>query len=187
MLTRSRMKDYQLKVMERSDLIEMVRQGKHYMDKSEQARWRVMEYHQRYGEAMIKLDKLRRRMVFVENGTPDALELVNILMELEEIREEKKGIENKLKVCLTNCLSYTLSAVESMNIDSTYLTSQISFLLRQAVMLIRSIRELNIDFSSIYAQAITTKIKVRYTHDEDNRMNYGDILRYLNQLINSIE
>lgn len=180
------MNNYQLKVMERSDIIEMVRQGKHYMDKAEQARWRLLECQKRYEETMAELDKLRRRMVFVENGTPGTLELVNTMMGLEKLREDKKNIENKFKNFLNVSLSYTLSAVESLNIDSAYITNQIVLVLRQAVMIIRSTREQNIDFSCIYAQAIKAKIMVNYINEE-NRMRYGNISRYLNQLINSIE
>ena len=146
-----------------------------------------MECQKRYDETKVKLDKLRRRMVFVETGTPETLELVNAMVELEVAREEKRSMDNKLKNFIAASLSYTMTAIESLDVDSTYLNGQITFLLRQAVMLIRSIRELNIDFSSIYAQAITTRIKMNYTYDEDNRMSYGDISRYLNQLINSIE
>ena len=172
--------------MERSDIIEMVRHGKHYMDKAEQARWRLLECQKRYEETMVELDKLRRRMVFVENGMPGTLELVNTMMELEKVREEKKSIENKFKNFLNASLSYTLTAVESLNIDSSYITNQIVLVLRQAVLIIRSTREENIDFSCIYTQAIKAKIMVNYINEE-NRMRYSNISRYLNQLINSIE
>lgn len=173
--------------MERSDIIEIVRQGMRYMEKAEQTRWRVMEFQKRYDETMAEIDKLRRRMVFVENGTSETLELVNAIMELEKLREEKRGAENRLKSFINVGLSYTLSAVELFTKDSTFIADHIALVLRQAVMLVRSNKELSIDFSCIYMQAVKTKIILNYTNDEENRMRYGNILRHLNQLINSIE
>lgn len=172
--------------MERHDIFEMVQNGKHYMDKAEQARWSVMECQKRYDETIATLDKIRRRMVFVENGTPEFLELVDTIMVLEKLREEKKGLENKLKIFMNASLSYTLTAVESLTIDSTYITNHIALVLRQAVMLIRAIRELDIDLSCIYAQTIKTRIIVNYINTE-KRMRDVNISRYLNQLISSME
>lgn len=173
--------------MERSDIIEIVRQGKLFMNQAERTRWQVMECKKRYDETMTKLDKLRRRMVFVERETPEILELVSVMMDLEVVRVEKKSMENKFKNLIAASISYTLTAVELLNVDSTYISSQIVLVLRQAVMLIRSVRELNIDFSSIYAQAVKTRILMNCINDKENRMVYGSISRYLNQLINSIE
>lgn len=174
-------------MMERSDIIELVQQGKQFIHKAEQIRWQIIECQKRYDETMAKLDKLRRRMVFVERETPGTLELVNVMMDLELVREEKKNMDNKFKNLIAASISYILTAVETLNIDTAYMSSQITLVLRQAVMLIRSVRELNIDFSSIYAQAVKTRILVNFTKDDENRMVYGSILRYLNQLISSIE
>lgn len=173
--------------MERGDIVEVVRLGKHYIDKAEQARWHVMECQKRYDEAMSKLDKLRRRMVFVEDGTPNTLELLSALMELEEVKEDKKGAENKLKNFITASISYTLSAVDVLNTDSSYINSRIIYVLRQTVVIIRAIRELNIDFSSISSQVVQTRIIVNYKSDVENRIRYVNISRYLNQLMHSLE
>lgn len=173
--------------MERSEIIEIVRLGKHYIEKAEQARWRVMEIHHRYEEAMSKLDKLRRRMVFVENGTPVNLELVSAIIEVEEARNLKNVSENKLIVFLTESLSYTLKAYESMSDDSSYIANQVLSVLRQAVLIIRSVRELTIDFSSILAQVLRTKISVMYSGADEGGYYKRNLLRHLNQLINAIE
>ena len=173
--------------MERSEIIETVRLGKHYIEKAEQARWRVMESHHRYEEAMSKLDKLRRRMVFVESGTPENLELVSAIIEVEEARKLKNVSEIKLKNSLTSSFSYTLSAYESMSGDSSYVANQILSVLRQAVLIIRSVRELSVDFSSILAQVIRIKFMVFYSGTDEGSVYRRNILRHLNQLINSIE
>lgn len=173
--------------MERSEIIEIARLGKHYIEKAEQARCRVMESHHRYEEAMSKLDKLRRRMVFVENGTPVNLELVSAIIEVEEARNLKNVSENKLMVFLTESLSYTLTAYESMSDESSYIANQVLSVLRQAVLIIRSVRELTIDFSSILAQVLRTKISVMYSGTDEVRYYKRNLLRHLNQLINAIE
>ncbi len=173
--------------MERSEIIEIARLGKHYIEKAEQARWRVMESHHRYEEAMSKLDKLRRRMVFVENGTPVNLELVSAIIEVEEARNLKNVSENKLMVFLTESLSYTLTAYESMSDESSYIANQVLSVLRQAVLIIRSVRELTIDFSSILAQVLRTKISVMYSGTDEVGYYKRNLLRHLNQLINAIE
>lgn len=173
--------------MERSDIIEIVRLGKHYIEKAEQARWRVMENQHRYEEAMSKLDKLRRRMVFVESETPENLELVSAIMEVEEARFLKSVSQNKLKLSLTASLSYTLSAFESMSNDSNYLANRINSLLRQAVLIIRSVRESGMDFDAILAQVVKTKIMIMHSGTDEGSYFKESVLRHLNQLISSME
>lgn len=173
--------------MEQSEIIEIVRLSKQYIEKAEQARWRVMESHHCYEEAMFKLDKLRRRMVFIENETPENLVLISAIMELEKARDLNNVSENKLKAFLIESLSYTLAAYESMNEKSSYIANQILSVLRQAVMIIRSVREMAIDFSSILTQVVRIKIMVMYSCPVEGSYYKRNILRHLNQLINSIE
>ena len=80
-----------------------------------------------------------------------------------------------------------MSAYESMSGDSSYVANQILSVLRQAVLIIRSVRELSVDFSSILAQVIRIKFMVFYSGTDEGSVYRRNILRHLNQLINSIE
>jgi len=128
---------------------DLMRSATRYITIAEKENAKAIRLNSQIEDKINRLDSLRRGMLYVERGYEDLKELSALLVEIEELRDSLSTSKMRLKVNLASSVGYLVSMFKHLPETTSLPLPKMSGTLRQAVLIVRTSKDLCIDYSEL--------------------------------------
>lgn len=165
----------------------LLRSATKYLSQAEKEEGFVVELDKTFEQKLQELDEHRRELLYLDKGHQDIVDLASLILDIEISRNSLDASKYKLSSYLSASMSY-LTELYAASIESpnSYFLSQVANKLRQIVRIVRSTKNVDVDYSGLMSLAVRCD-SLYYCSSKENRNSLiGIINQQIKMLINAI-